>query len=392
MMDCDTTGIEPDIALIKYKRLVGGGMIKIVNNTLSEALAKIGYDEQQKKAIVDYVDQEETIEGAPGLKDDHLPVFDCAFRPANGTRSIQYLGHIRMMSAVQPFISGAISKTVNLPPEATIEDVQDAYMEAWKDGLKAIAIYRDGCKRTQPLSTSRSDPGMAKLGGTVGIGAGAVPALVDTKGPPAAVRRKLPDERRSITHKFSVAGHEGYIHVGLYETGDPGEIFIRMAKEGSTISGLMDSFGTAISLAFQHGVPLRLLVDKFTRTKFDPSGFTGNPEIPRASSIMDYIFRWLGAKFVRDESQPRIESESTIDASGDLKRVSQVVAAGAATPMSSLPKVEVIDATSGHINGNGNFSFIARTDAPTCPECGSIMIPNGSCHKCVNCGTTSGCS
>ena len=394
MMDCDTTGIEPDIALIKYKRLVGGGMIKIVNNTLSEALAKIGYDEQQKKAIVDYVDQEETIEGAPGLKDDHLPVFDCAFRPANGTRSIQYLGHIRMMSAVQPFISGAISKTVNLPPEATIEDVQDAYMEAWKDGLKAIAIYRDGCKRTQPLSTSKSDPGMAKSGAGIGSGAAAlgVPALVDTKGPPAAVRRKLPDERRSITHKFSVAGHEGYIHVGLYETGDPGEIFIRMAKEGSTISGLMDSFGTAISLALQHGVPLRLLVDKFTRTKFDPSGFTGNPEIPRASSIMDYIFRWLGAKFVRDESQTRVETDSTIDASGDLKRVSQIVTTGASTPMAALPKVEVIDATSGHINGNGNFSFIARSDAPTCPECGSIMIPNGSCHKCVNCGTTSGCS
>jgi len=395
MMDCDTTGIEPDIALIKYKRLVGGGMIKIVNNTLSEALTKLGYDEQQKKAIVDYVDQEETIEGAPGLNEDHLTVFDCAFRPANGTRSIQYLGHIRMMSAVQPFISGAISKTVNLPPEATVEDVQDAYMEAWKDGLKAIAIYRDGCKRTQPLSTSKSDPGVAKHGGASGAGISAGPgltALADPKGPPAAVRRKLPDERRSITHKFSVAGHEGYIHVGLYETGDPGEIFIRMAKEGSTISGLMDSFGTAISLAFQHGVPLRLLVDKFTRTKFDPSGFTGNPEIPRASSIMDYIFRWLGAKFVRDDSQARMEGEGSLDASGDLKRVSQVISSGAATPLSTLPKVEVIDATKGHVNGNGNFSFIARSDAPTCPECGSIMIPNGSCHKCVNCGTTSGCS
>ena len=189
-----------------------------------------------------------------------------------------------------------------------------------------------------------------------------------------------------------MAGHEGYIHVGLYETGDPGEIFIRMAKEGSTISGLMDSFGTAISLAFQHGVPLRLLVDKFTRTKFDPSGFTGNPEIPRASSIMDYIFRWLGAKFVRDDNQARMEGEGSLDASGDLKRVSQVISTGAATPLSALPKVEVIDATKGHVNGNGNFSFIARSDAPTCPECGSIMIPNGSCHKCVNCGTTSGCS
>jgi len=283
------------------------------------------------------------------------------------------------MSAVQPFISGAISKTVNLPPEASIEDVQDAYMEAWKDGLKAIAIYRDGCKRTQPLSTSKHDPGMMKA-----------QAQVEIKGPPAAVRRKLPDERRSITHKFSVAGHEGYIHVGLYETGEPGEIFIRMAKEGSTISGLMDSFGTAISLAFQHGVPLKLLVDKFTRTKFDPSGFTGNPEIPRASSIMDYIFRWLGAKFVKED---RPETESEFDASGDLKRVQQVVNKAAATPIApASSKVEVIDATGATFAGNGNFSFIARTDAPTCPECGSIMIPNGSCHKCVNCGTTSGCS
>ena len=334
-------------------------------------------------------------------------MFDCAFRAANGTRSIQYLGHIRMMSAVQPFISGAISKTVNLPPEATIEDVQDAYMEAWKDGLKAIAIYRDGCKRTQPLSTSKSDPGLVKGGpGAQGLAAA---SIVDSKGPPAAVRRKLPDERRSITHKFSVAGHEGYIHVGLYETGEPGEIFIRMAKEGSTISGLMDSFGTAISLAFQHGVPLKLLVDKFTRTKFDPSGFTGNPEIPRASSIMDYIFRWLGAKFVKED---RSETESEFDASGDLKRVQQVIASGGTMPLGApspasqaagpatsktkgngrSPKVEVIDATGNGYGGNGNFSFIARSDAPTCPECGSIMIPNGSCHKCVNCGTTSGCS
>jgi len=380
MMDCDTTGIEPDIALIKYKRLVGGGMIKIVNGTMGEALTTIGYDDKQRKAIIDYVDQEETIEGAPGLDPAHLPIFDCAFRAANGTRSISYLGHIRMMAAVQPFISGAISKTVNVPPEATVEDVQDAYMEAWKQGLKAIAIYRDGCKRTQPLSTSKTDPGLKKQ---------ALEAQL--KGPPAAVRRKLPDERQSLTHKFSVAGHEGYIHVGLYETGEAGEIFIRMAKEGSTISGLMDSFGTAISLALQHGVPLRLLVDKFTRTKFDPSGFTGNPEIPRASSIMDYIFRWLGAKFIKEErldGAGAVSAEMEIDPSGDLKRVADVVAA----VRGSGPKVEVVDATARGVSGNGNYSFIARTDAPTCPECGSIMIPNGSCHKCVNCGTTSGCS
>jgi ribonucleoside-diphosphate reductase alpha chain len=385
MMDCDTTGIEPDIALIKYKRLVGGGMIKIVNNTLDEALLRLGYDEGRRKAIIDYVDREETIEGAPGLEAKHLPVFDCAFRAANGTRSIHALGHIRMMAAAQPFISGAISKTVNLPADATVEDAEGAYLEAWKQGLKAIAIYRDGCKRTQPLSTSKTDPGLQQK----------VAAAVAADGPPAAVRRKLPDERRSLTHKFSVAGHEGYIHVGLYDTGDPGEIFVRMAKEGSTISGLMDSFATAISLALQHGVPLHLLIDKFSRTRFEPAGFTGNPEIPRATSIMDYIFRWLAAKFVKPEETASAEP------------VASAPESAAGTP------VVVIDATaeasrpngnghnghkSGKANGNGhiaagyNYNFIARTDAPTCPECGSIMIPNGSCHKCVNCGTTSGCS
>src|SRR3954468_4436986 len=257
MMDCDTTGIEPDIALIKYKRLVGGGMIKIVNNTLDEALRRLGYDDNQRKTIIDYVDREETIEGAPGLDVKPLPVFDCAFRAANGTRSIHALGHIRMMAAAQPFISGAISKTVNLPADATVEDAEGAYLEAWKQGLKAIAIYRDGCTRTQPLSTSKTDPGLGKSASAV--------AAAPVGGPPAAVRKKLPDERQSLTHKFSIAGHEGYIHVGLYETGEPGEIFVKMAKEGSTISGLMDSFATAISLALQHGVPLRLLCDKFAR-------------------------------------------------------------------------------------------------------------------------------
>lgn len=389
MMDCDTTGIEPDIALIKYKRLVGGGMIKIVNNTMSEALAKLGYSDDQIKAIVDYVHTEETIEGAPGLKDEHLAVFDCAFRAANGTRSIHYMGHIRMMAAAQPFISGAISKTVNLPTDATIEDVQDAYLESWKQGLKAVAIYRDGCKRTQPLSTSKTDPGLVKAAATTT----AVAELPVKNGPPAAVRRKLPDERQSITHKFSIAGHEGYIHVGLYETGEPGEIFVKMAKEGSTISGLMDSFATAISLALQHGVPLRLIVDKFSRTRFEPYGFTENPEIPRASSIMDYLFRYLGSKFTKREQD--VQAEQTAVSAPEVERVAEVVA--------QAHKVEVVDisGTNGHSNGNGhktiaagngNYSFIARTDAPTCPECGSIMIPNGSCHKCVNCGTTSGCS
>ncbi len=413
MMDCDTTGIEPDIALIKYKRLVGGGMIKIVNNTTEQALNRLGYDDSRVKGIVEYIDREETIEGAPGLDDSHLPVFDCAFRAANGTRSIHFQGHIRMMAAAQPFISGAISKTVNLPADSTVEDVQEAYMESWKQGIKAVAIYRDGCKRTQPLSTSKVDPGLGKSNAA---GALAAAALVSAGGPPPVVRRKLPDERRSVTHKFSVAGHEGYVHVGLYESGQPGEIFVRMAKEGSTISGLMDSFATAISLALQHGVPLKLLVDKFSRTRFEPAGFTGNPEVPRATSIMDYLFRWLGSKFVREAPA---EATSEIDASGDLKRV--VEAPNSTAVSASAPSVVVVDVSAavttnghktnshhangnGHSNGNGNgktnggvtgrtaYNFIARTDAPTCAECGSIMIPNGSCHKCINCGTTSGCS
>jgi len=372
MMDCDTTGIEPDIALIKYKRLVGGGMIKIVNNTTDIALTSLGYSAEQRKAIIDYIDREETIEGAPGLNPDDLAVFDCAFRAANGTRSIHYLGHIRMMAAAQPFISGAISKTVNLPADATVEDVEEAYMDAWKMGLKAIAIYRDGCKRTQPLSTSKVDPGTTKTE--------KAEAAV-----PMVARRKLPDERHSLTHKFSVAGHEGYMHVGLYEDGAPGEIFVRMAKEGSTISGLMDSFATSISLALQHGVSLELLVDKFSRTRFEPSGFTGNPELPRASSIMDYIFRWLEAKFLRDEG--------TVDAPKEPETAS--TPAAKAESSSRAPAVEVVDATAPGARAEtkvATFDFIARSEAPACPECGAIMVPNGSCHKCIECGTTSGCS
>jgi ribonucleoside-diphosphate reductase alpha chain len=381
MMDCDTTGIEPDIALIKYKRLVGGGTIKIVNNTVDEALDRLGYNEGQRKTIADYIDREETIEGAPGLDSKHLPVFDCAFRAANGTRSISAMGHVRMMSAAQPFISGAISKTVNQPADATVEEIETTYMEAWKAGLKAIAIYREGCKRTQPVTTSKNDPGSQR-------------ATVQLAGPPPIVRRKLPDERRSLTHKFSVAGHEGYIHVGLYESGEPGEIFVRMAKEGSTISGLMDSFATSISLALQHGVPLKLLIDKFSRTRFEPSGFTGNPALPRASSIMDYLFRWLDSKFAREESTTETQTEAR--------------PANEATPAPEPAKTSEGAAAAsagkndnGHNGKNGNgrgkngsdmYSFLVRSDAPTCPECGSITVPNGSCHKCINCGTTTGCS
>jgi ribonucleoside-diphosphate reductase alpha chain len=355
MMDCDTTGIEPDLALIKYKKLVGGGVIKIVNNTVPAALIKLGYTPEQVEKIVAHIDSSGTIEGAPQLKPEHLAVFDCSFRPQNGARSIHYMGHVRMMAAVQPFISGAISKTINMPEESTVEDIMNAYTESWKLGLKAVAIYRDNSKRVQPLS-SGSGKGEKKA-------ASAAPAA-----PPVEkvvyrpIRRKLPDERRSITHKFSIGGHEGYITVGMYDDGSPGEIFITMAKEGSTISGLMDAFATAVSFNLQYGVPLKFLVDKFAHVRFEPSGWTGNQQIPYAKSIMDYIFRWLGAKFLSAEYAVTEAGETT------------VLRPTEADPQQNLP-----------------FSP-STSDAPLCAECGSIMTRNGSCYKCGNCGGTSGCS
>ncbi len=289
MMDCDTTGVEPDIALVKYKKLVGGGLMKIVNQTVPMALARLGYAPPVVQAIVDYIDKNETIEGAPGLRERDLPVFDCAFKAAKGTRSIHYMGHIKMMGATQPFISGAISKTVNVPKEATVDEIMQAYIESWRMGAKAISIYRDGSKRTQPLNTSRTSPEAAAQ------------AAVAAAGQP--VRRKLPDERRAITHKFDIAGHEGYITAGLFDDGTPGEIFLVMAKEGSTISGFADAFAQAISYALQYGVPLQVLVDKFSHVRFEPSGMTKNPEVRFAKSIVDYIFRWLAAKFLSPEEQ-----------------------------------------------------------------------------------------
>ena len=291
MMDCDTTGVEPDIALVKYKKLVGGGLMKIVNQTVPMALAKLGYNEQEIKAIIDYIDQNETIEGAPALRDEHLPVFDCAFKARKGERSIHYLGHIKMMGATQPFISGAISKTVNVPKEATVEEIMEAYIESWRLGAKAISIYRDGSKRTQPLNTSR-DKDKVQV---------EVEKVVASMAQP--VRRRLPDERQSITHKFDIAGHEGYITVGLFEDGQPGELFLVMAKEGSTISGFADAFAQAISYALQYGVPLQVLVDKFSHARFEPSGMTRNPDIRFAKSIVDYIFRWLATKFLSNDAQ-----------------------------------------------------------------------------------------
>ena len=288
MMDCDTTGIEPDIALVKYKKLVDGGLMKIVNQSVPGALARLGYTEPQVKAIVDYIDEMETIEGAPHLREKDLPVFDCAFKPARGARSIHHMGHIRMMGAAQPFISGAISKTVNVPREATVEDISQAYIESWRLGVKAIAIYRDGSKRTQPLNTSRDKAPGSKAEARVVA---------------QPVRRKLPDERQAITHKFEIAGHEGYITIGLYEDGMPGEIFLVMAKEGSTISGFADAFAQAVSYALQYGVPLQVLVDKFSHVRFEPAGMTKNPQIRIAKSIVDYVFRWLATKFLSAEAQ-----------------------------------------------------------------------------------------
>src|SRR5690349_16280107 len=303
MMDCDTTGIEPDLALVKYKKLVGGGMIKIVNNTVPTALFKLGYTHEQADTIVSYIDATGTIEGAPHIKDEDLAVFDCSFKPAKGTRSIHYMGHLRMMAATQPFISGAISKTVNLPENATVEDIMEAYLQAWKLGLKAVAIYRDGCKKSQPLRAAGTKTALSEKS--------SVPSVVeeeDLNAPPRAVRHKLQEERASITHKFKVGDHEGYITVGLYPTGEPGELFITMAKEGSTVSGLVDSFALAVSIALQHGVPLKLFCEKFAHTRFEPSGWSGNPDIGYAKSIMDYIFRWLHLRFLTGQQQMLFEN------------------------------------------------------------------------------------
>jgi ribonucleoside-diphosphate reductase alpha chain len=495
MMDCDTTGIEPDLALVKYKKLVGGGMIKIVNNTVPSALFKLGYNNDQVNAIVSYIDATGTIEGAPGIKPEHLAVFDCSFKPAKGTRSIHYMGHIKMMAATQPFLSGAISKTVNLPSEATIDDVADAYAESWRQGIKAVAIYRDGSKGTQPLNTSmdtKKEPSALDVVGArvlTSIAAGTAPTDADLKAldgkasekvevsakhisaaassfeklleeiakaaaiptiatapavpvlppqdlnaPPRAVRHRLPEERASVTHKFSIAGHEGYITVGLYPTGEPGEIFIRMAKEGSTVSGLMDSFATAVSLALQHGVPLRVLCEKFAHTRFEPSGWTGNEQIGYAKSLMDYIFRWLSLRFLSGTqltlfaglapqpaqlpaAPPTIladpEPETTLPAD-QLSRLAEEVARKlhqvGATGMGSTsaptggiaPEVQAGPVAKSELPPltdrglyqatQGMKDMYQMGDAPSCGTCGAIMVRNGSCYRCMECGSTSGCS
>lgn len=356
MMDCDTTGVEPDLALVKFKKMVGGGVMKIVNNTVPSALSKQGYSEEEIKAITKHIDENGTIEGAPFVKPEHLAAFDCAFKPQRGTRSIHYMGHIKMMSAVQPFLSGAISKTVNVPESATVQEVQDLYMQAWRLGVKAIAIYRDNSKKTQPLTAVQ---------GTKGKEAKAEKAVFKP------VRRKLPAVRNAITHKFSIGGHEGYITVGMYDDGQPGEIFLVMAKEGSAISGLMDSFATAISLALQYGVPLRVLIDKFSHVRFEPSGHTGNASVPFAKSIVDYIFRWLASRFLPIDEQVQAGVHVQEKAETADKKVEPNVSPA---PLNDMKSMYALD------------------DAPTCAGCGSIMVRNGSCYKCMNCGETSGCS
>jgi len=367
MMDCDTTGVEPDIALVKYKMLVGGGKIKIVNQTVPLALKRLGYEKDEVRAIVEFIDEHDTIEGSPFLQPEHLAVFDCAFKPAQGSRSIHYVGHLKMLAAAQPFISGAISKTINMPNESTPGEIEQAFLEGWKLGLKAVAIYRDGCKRSQPLSTRKDADGTSAANLAL---AGSMPAATPVAMPG---RRKLPDERRSITHKFSINGHEGYITAGVYDDGQPGEIFLVMAKEGSTISGLMDAFATMVSLSLQYGVPLRALVDKFAHTRFEPSGFTKNPEIPIAKSITDYIFRWLASKFMNQEEKQAV---------GVILREPAPVEASPAAPRPAGKESE----------GGSVLTFVNSTDAPSCHECGAIMVRNGSCYKCTNCGSTSGCS
>ena len=383
MMDCDTTGIEPDLALVKQKRLVGGGVIKIVNNTVPQALMRLGYAPEDVAKIVDYIDAQGKIEGAPGLKPEHLPVFDCSLAPMGGGRSIAWKGHLHMMAAAQPFLSGAISKTINMPEESTVEDIMDAYTESWKLGLKAVAIYRDNSKRSQPLSAAgkkeeekAAAPAAAPVAAQVVAPAEAPVAQQELF--QGTRRRKLPAERASITHKFSVGGHEGYITVGMYADGHPGEIFIKMAKEGSTLSGIMDAFALSVSISLQYGVPLRALVDKFCNSRFEPSGYTGNPRIRYAKSVVDYIGRWLGGKFI---------SPDYLDNDGSVSEEAPVVSVVAATPETAAPAV----ASAAEMETTTR-PRAAIEDAPYCSECGMLMTPNGSCYKCSNCGSTSGCS
>ena len=405
MMDCDTTGIEPDIALVKYKQLAGGGMMKIVNRTVPSALTTLGYNDVQIAAIVDFIDKHDTIEGAPGLNAEHLPVFDCAFKAQNGKRTIRWQAHVGMMAAAQPFLSGAISKTVNMPEESTVEDIENAYIEGWKLGLKALAIYRDGSKSSQPLATTKESDRKKKADEPAAL----APVVS------APFRRHLPATRHSLTHKFSVGGHEGYITVGLFEDGKPGELFITMAKEGSTIGGLMDTIGTLTSLSLQYGVPVEAMVNKFAHMRFEPSGWTGNPDIPNAKSVPDYIFRWLGMEFIpgyREANAPKRNGAAEnghgnghgnggsmpapAKATGSEGNgawpaaVKNQPAESSAGPAANPFVLAAGSAEGPHIRSMQFATF--QADAPACDNCGAITVRNGNCYLCHNCGNSMGCS
>jgi ribonucleoside-diphosphate reductase alpha chain len=374
MMDCDTTGIEPDLALVKYKKLVGGGLIKIVNNTVPQALMKLGYTPEQTSDVVSYIDKNGKIEGAPHLKMEDYPVFDCSLAPQGGGRSITWTGHVKMMAAAQPFLSGAISKTINMPEESTVEDISNAYIESWKVGLKAVAIYRDNSKRSQPLSAGGGKKEEKQAEAAVVVVEPMQRELFARR-----QREKMPVERASVTHKFSVGGHEGYITVGMYDDGRPGEVFIKMAKEGSTLSGVMDGLALTISLGLQYGVPLKVFVDKLLNTRFEPSGITPNPNIRFVSSVLDYIARWLGGRFISADYLK-------------LNNAAPAENAATAAPAAVLPAM-----TQANLDAMQTALYAARLTnahegAPTCSECGMLMVPNGACYKCENCGSTSGCS
>ena len=427
LMDCDTTGVEPDIALVKYKLLAGGGMLKIINRGVPDALSRLGYNADQIEGIISHVEKFDTIEDVEengqtvkcGLKPEHLPVFDCAFKPFRGTRSIHYLAHLKMMAAAQPFISGAISKTVNMPSDCTVEDIRNTYIEAWKMGLKCVAIYRDGSKRSQPLNTKKTNEGGDKTAtASTGTDTSLLEARIKDLEAEAAklredsgkpLRRRLPDTRTALTHKFDIAGHEGYLTVGLFEDGLPGELFITMAKEGSTIGGLMDAIGTLTSMALQYGVPLPALVRKFAHQRFEPSGFTKNPDIRNAASITDYVFRWLANQFVpgyREANSPdRNQAEFAMPGLMEelKKKINRPVPELAHSTDTDLIEVEMIQAqphpsSTGSTSGANTIKSLSdsvahfQQDAPTCPNCGHVAVRNGACYKCLNCGESLGCS
>jgi ribonucleoside-diphosphate reductase alpha chain len=394
MMDCDTTGIEPDLACVKYKKLVGGGVIKIVNNTVPQALLKLGYTPEQASDIVSYIDKNGKVEGAPHFNPEHLPVFDCSLAPAGGGRSIAWTGHVKMMAAAQPFLSGAISKTINMPEDSTIEDISNAYVESWKLGLKAVAIYRDNSKRSQPLNAGgkKEEKKEEKVAAAEMVAVS--PAQAESRQPlqrelfARAQREKMPVERASITHKFSVGGHEGYVTVGMYEDGRPGEVFVKMSKEGSTLSGVMDGLALTLSMGLQYGVPLKVLVDKLVNTRFEPSGITANANIRFVSSVLDYLARWLGSKFISADYLKQNGTPAEVAAAimpaqplPPLPSLQTMFPAIAPTPATSHPEPPVSKSPSN-----------AHEGAPTCSECGMLMVPNGACYKCENCGSTSGCS